>query len=195
MVLRNYILLPIGVSRILSLSSIIAPIYNLQNKLHYDQLIELCFAGCLVNTPVRFNEIVSLMTAQDVNVESFGGHPFLCWLSQSTTKFDTWQGGAYARYSPYGAKDIKSSFQFDEPKVILVMKALVGLVEWMDSFHGMSSYKSIPYNAIEMKLGEVVKKIKLTVGDTSFEFKLFRIQVCVTILIGVHATKPGKHLH
>jgi hypothetical protein len=192
--IRDYVLMPIGVSRILSLSSIIAPIYNLRDTLHYDQLIELCFAGCLVNTPVRFNEIVTLMNAHDIN-ESFGGHPFLCWLSQSMTEFGTWQGGPKARYSPCGAKDIKTSFQFDGPKITSVVKALVGLVEWMDSFHGKSSCESIPYDAIETKLCEVVEEVKSAVGDTRFEFRYFRIQVCVTILIGVHATKPGKHLH
>ena len=72
----------IGVSRVFSMSMYIDPIARLQQRLSYDQILELCFVTCLLNDPLRFNYTLNqlLQWDQDENHPfSFQKHPYYDW--------------------------------------------------------------------------------------------------------------------
>jgi hypothetical protein len=109
-ILKKYVVLPVGISRALSLSNMIGAIYKHIDYLKIDQVIELCFVGACLNSTVRFHEV--LWNATKENLKSHK-HPFKFWIRRTLELFpNQWQGGPYARFVSMGCetKDFLSFF-------------------------------------------------------------------------------------
>ena len=77
---REYLLMLIGTSQILSTSMFIDPIHHAQRILKHDQCIELlAFIASFLNNPFWFDYIMAALLERHANTHSdfqFGRHPF-----------------------------------------------------------------------------------------------------------------------
>jgi hypothetical protein len=90
---KEVLKLPIGIPRTMSLSTMISALHMHRDWLHFDQGIEICLMGCLLNTGARFHHIFSLMSEAKLNEnenEKHHCHPFLYYLEESMRTFGTW---------------------------------------------------------------------------------------------------------
>jgi hypothetical protein len=176
---KELLKLPIGISRTLSLSTMISALHIHRDWLHFDQGIEMCLMGCLLNTSARFHH----------------NHPFLFYLDESMRTFGNWQGGKDGSFSVTGMSAVYLRGIFEKPGVMAaVLKVLIGYIKWMDDLQGKSEADEIPFLMVEQKLVDTCKEVKVAVGDKGFEFGLFRIQIFMTLVNGAGFSKPGEHL-
>ena len=200
LVYQQLLKLPIGTSRTLSLSMIISPLYKLRKKLCVDQLVELCWIASFLNTPVRINETLTRLI-DDGN--DFDDHPYFTWIQTTIRIFGTWQGGNNPRYSSCGNQlyDIFGEKENDTNSRIRLKKVSGILFDWIqfiDSYHGTSEAKEIPYFQIKHTMQEVCRQLKSatkTLGCTAIDYQSFRLSIFTTLISALLIPKPGPHLH
>jgi hypothetical protein len=90
--------MPIGTSRVLSMSMFVFPIYQLRQVLFRDQLVELCLVASMLNTPVRFKEYLIRLQAEDTDL-LVTEYPFYLWKEKTSELFGQFQGGPHPRFS------------------------------------------------------------------------------------------------
>jgi hypothetical protein len=121
-ILKKYVVLPVGISRALSLSNMIGAIYKHIDYLKMDQVIELCFVGACLNSTVRFHEVLWNATEKDLKTDK---HPFKFWIRRTLELFpNQWQGGPYARFVSMGC-ETKDFLSFFVPKHMYTVRDLV----------------------------------------------------------------------
>jgi hypothetical protein len=106
---KEVLKLPIGISRTMSLSTMISALHMHRDWLHFDQGIEMCLMGCLLNTGARFHHIFSSMSVsklEQMENEKHRNHPFLDYLDESMRAFGNWLGGKDGRFSVTGMSDV-----------------------------------------------------------------------------------------
>ena len=192
--------LPIGLSRPLSMSCYLAPMFHQRKILKFDQAVELAFMASFTNTPLRFHHIVTNMTKKDL--EDSNNHPVLFYLKKSKELFGTYQGGTDNRYGPCGHSMEEMEKLIGNAEVLdQIMNHLLVYIQWIDSNVGKEKAADIPIESIQaelQKLTENVKKvIKERAGGTTIknlEFALFRAQIFTTLISGLQLVLPGPHL-
>ena len=85
---------------------------------------------------------------------------------------------------------------FSEPQRLKnVVKILMDLICWVDTYVGKSTADDIPIHVLELQFAKTIEAIKVVVEVPGFEFGLFRIQIFLSVVSGVGLSKPGLHLH
>ena len=80
----------IGPCRVFSYSMYIEPIFLLRDVLKTDQLLELCFAASLTNTPYWYHHVMMNLVRRHLDTSDawlFSDHPFLDWLRTTVETF------------------------------------------------------------------------------------------------------------
>ena len=215
-ILGNYVVLPIGVSRTLSLSSMIAAIYKHVDYLKTDQIIELCFIGACLNSTMRFHKV--MWNASKDNLMKHK-HPFKFWIKQTLTLFDNqWQGGPKPRFVSMGettatflaffvpptmlSKDGLLAEEYgteegndgNDAALLKITESLAEHVRWINSLLGKHKAEDIPYSCILNQMEVTVKKVKEAAFGSGLEFDLFRLQIFTELISALAIPEPGPHL-
>lgn len=192
--------LPIGLSRPLSMSCYLAPMFHQRKILKFDQAVELAFMASFTNTPLRFHHIVTNMTKKDL--EDNSNHPVLFYLKKSKELFGTYQGGRDNRYGPCGHSMEEMQKLIGNAEVLdQIMKHLLLYIRWIDSNVGKEKAADIPIESIQLELQKLTENVKKVIKDSAggrtiknLEFALFRAQIFTTLISGLQLVLPGPHL-
>eukprot|EP00980_Cylindrotheca_fusiformis_P017075 scaffold5240_cov70-Cylindrotheca_fusiformis.AAC.3 len=210
------LLIPIGISRTMSMSMAIDPIVKLiaLGQLNDRQVVELCFAASLLNQPLRFHYVMDLF-AHRAKVEesfSFQEHSFHDWLSATKKEFGgQWQGGPFHRFSPHRQKDIENIFGMDDgglSRLTTVGNILIELIEFVNTFAETTTWGDTPAalkmmregvidkDVLNETFGDFIEAIRNTCKNThkGCDFAFFRLAVFLTMANACCLTKPGRHL-
>jgi hypothetical protein len=215
-VFRRYVVLLVGISRTLSLSSMIAAIYKHIDYLKTDQIIELCFIGACLNSTMRFHEVIWNASSDDMIKHK---HPFKFWIQRTLPLFhNEWQGGPYPRFVSM-SESTKTFLTYFVPKSMLnndgllaedyglveggvnndisllkITEALAEHVQWINSFQEFHKTEDIPYDVILNQMRATLKKVKAAAYGSGLEFDLFRLQIFTTLINALAIPDPGPHL-
>ena len=173
--------MPIGIFRITSISSAISAYHLHRDWMGFDQATELALVVSLLNNTARFNHIITKVTADKLathNDLQKGGHPFYYYMDEAKKVFGNWQGGTDGRYSVTGMsyKDLIEIFSKPQ-RLKNVVKILMDLILWVDTYVGKSTRDEIPIHVLELQFAKTIEAIKVAVELPGFEFGLFRIQI------------------
>ena len=187
MILRDLILLPIGISRTFSLSMAIHPIIKLRGILKIDQQLELYFVVILLSSELQFNDIMkNLIDKYHTDKWNFQLHPCFDWYKETIDIYGKWQGGPYQRWSPSGIENLA---EIVGPHLDRIVQALRLVVKWIDSLS--NTKETIPFSQIKESLKMFCDEINEIVNC---EFGLFRLEVFITMINACGITKSGTHL-
>ena len=191
----------IGVSRILSNSMYIDPIFRLHGILHYDQSIELVFVSSLLCCPIRYYHTLNKLIKRHLDVTDsfrFQEHPFYDWLDATVFDYgNDWQGGGhqeYRRYSCMGltVEDFYQMFgktsderRVKKDKLCSTIKVLHDYLMWINCLGWQNKIPTIA--SLRNKCKEVTSNIKMEFGE-------FRLADFTSTAIGAGMLYPGKHL-
>ena len=92
--------MPIGIFRIISISSAIAACHLHCDWMGFDQATELALVVSLLNNTARFNHIITKVTADKLDTHNDPqkvGHPFYHYMDEAKKVFGNWQGGTDGR--------------------------------------------------------------------------------------------------
>ena len=193
------ITLPIGFSRIFSMSAAIHVLQELRQYLTMRQIAELCFAGSLLNTSVRFYYVLNGILEQvKLGKKAFREHPFDDWLEFTDNIFGTWQGGPRPRFQCAGIGDIGTIFgslvKGGTERLEKVIDVLCKFLEWVDEQKGRDTPEDILVGELEQKFQEVVAEVARAAGPAFGNFGVFRLGIFLTLAIGASLTQPGRHV-
>jgi len=191
--------LPIGFSRIFSLSASVHVLQESRRSLSRRQVVELCFIVSLLNTTVRFYYTMNhLLELSKNGLFGFSEHPFEDWYAWSIKFFNSWQGGPFPRYSSAGLtnKQLKDIFLGTDGTTRLdgVVDALCDFLSWVDGQSGNDSPEDIPLESLQSKYQETVTAVNSAAGKDFGNFGAFRLGVFLSTAIGASLTKQGKHV-
>ena len=206
----EYILTEIVVSRTLSFSMFIDPLFDLQTILKTDQIIELTFACSFLSNPFRFNwsmtRIIARLKDQNDPLETLSIHPFYDWYQNTFDDFGSWQGGPYNRWSPCGGnrETIPELFgaqkgatdeqrKLGESRLCRIVSVLLDHMTWVNMLVGKGDQPSedLPLEMIKLHYDLIVKRISRIVPC---QFNNFRLCVFTTVIAGCGLLHPGRHL-
>ena len=195
----DLLVVPIGVSRVLSLSMVIDSIYKLNNVLCQDQIVELCFVCTFQNSQLLMDACLVDMAENKAQVYEKNSHPFYGWYETTHRLFDAYQGGNFPRFScgSNGFIDIfqgKTTNEVTSTRLTNVVQVLYEWIRYINGNHGKVFAHEIPYFEVLNKMKAIVKKVK-DVSDTSLEFSMFRLSVFTTLICGLGIVDCGPHLH
>ena len=169
---KNLFKLPIGISRTLSLSSVISAIYKHRKWMKFDQVLELCLIASLLNNTARFHHIVLVITDKKLindNNLCKSNHPFYFYLEESMKQFGNWQGGTDPRYYATGMRYTSLQETFDTSKRLEeVVLILIQFISWIDSLQGTPMAVDTPIPIILRKYEEIIASIKSAVEVGGF---------------------------
>eukprot|EP00980_Cylindrotheca_fusiformis_P015891 scaffold4648_cov74-Cylindrotheca_fusiformis.AAC.4 len=191
----DLLLMPIGVSRTMSMSMAIDPIRKL----------------------MAMHAISNLQKAEHDNF-SFHKHPYKDWIRQTKLEFGgKWQGGPYHRYSPHGVRDIDSLLgnEVGEQRLTAITKVLATFVRWVDDLSGKLHPPSsryfelvdglVPVEDIDCETTKCIEGIRNIFPSSGsqeeedsnrkgIDFGYFRLAIFLTVANGCGITLPGRHL-
>jgi hypothetical protein len=196
---RDLLMLPIGTSRVLSMSQFIHPLYQLQQSgyLCRDQMVELCFICCFLNTPVLFSECISQLSKNDLMSME---HPYYTWYSKTVKLFGVWQGGIEPRFSSCSDNFVSVFGQqrtLDaESRLDYTVKVLSEWIEYVDELHGNFSSDNVDPLDLLTNMESVCKRIKNgeSKPNTALDFSMFRLSIFTTMAMALSLFEPGPHL-
>ena len=167
----DLLIVPIGVSRILSLSMIIDSLYKLRNVLCQDQIVELCFVSTFQNSQLLINACFDNMAMKEYEVYAQYNHPFYAWYKATTRLFNAYQGGSFNRYSCGSNSfiqmfDGKKSNYDTSAKLHQVVVILYEWIDYINLHHGKILAEEIPYFDVLTKMKLVLGKVKKAVGSS-----------------------------
>ena len=187
------LVLPIGTSRIFSLSMVLDPIYKLlENGMAFDQLVEICFLATFFATPLLFNEALTQLT--NSKTFKFGEHPYFDIVRKICEIFPKPQGGQFARFST-GSNEFITFFDNDPQILVDIVTCLLEWIDYVDNHRLIDNMDDIHFVDIEDKYLAVVNKIKSAshAHKTKIEFDVFRLSIFTTLATGLGLTEPGEH--
>ena len=181
------------------MSSAISACHVHRDWMGFDQATELALIVSLLNNTARFNHIITQVTPEELATHEDPqkvGHPFYYYLDEAKKVFGNWQGGTDGRYSVTGMSYHDLMEIFSKPQRLKnVVKILMDLICWVDTFVGKSTAEDIPIHVLALQFAKTIEAIKVAVELSGFEFGLFRIQIFLSVVSGVGLSKPGQHLH
>ena len=173
--------MPLGIFRIISISSAISACHLHRDWMLFDQATELALVVSLLNNTARFNYIITMVTADKLDTHNDpmkAGHPFYYYMDEAKKVFGNWQGGTDARYSVTGMSYQDLMEIFSKPQRLKnVVKILMDLILWVDTYVGKSTADETPIHVLELQFAKTIEAIKVAVEVSGFEFGLFRIQI------------------
>ena len=173
--------MPIGIFRIISISSAISACHLHCDWMAFDQATKLALVVSLLNNTARFNYIITMVTADKLDTHNDplkAGHPFYYYMDEAKKVFGNWQDGIDARYSVTGMSYQDLMEIFSKPQRLKnVVKILMDLILWVDTYVGKSRADEIPIHELELQFAKTIEAIKVAVEVSGFEFGLFQIQI------------------
>ena len=196
---ERIIRLPIGTSRVLSLSGFLAPVHKFVDELQYDKLIEILFFASFMSTPTAFNYCFREWSRKCLNERQRSERPFFGISGLMRKHFGSISSGIEFRFQPCNSS-IEHVFGLESSeegakKLEKVADVLAEWIEFIDSFEGKEDSNDIPLGDVHAKMQTTICKIKEKVGCTSLDFSMFRLSIFTTLVSGIGLTEPGKHLH
>ena len=146
---------PLGIHRITSISSAISAIHVHRDWMGFDQATELALIASLLNNTARFNHIITQVTPEKLATHEDPqkvGHPFYYYLDEAKKVFGNWQGGSDGRYSVTGMsyRDLMAEIFSEPQRLKKVVKILMDLICWVDTFVGKSTAEDIPIHVLAL---------------------------------------------
>ena len=190
---QDLLFLMIGVSRPLSLSGFLDPLFDLKGTLCYDQLMELCFMVSFMATPVVFNEALTKITSG--GKESFGVHPSIDVMNYIIREIGKFQSGIKPRFSPCSNK-FPDMYKRNDISIILldVVKVLDEWCDIIDGYFGKYKPEDIPIFKLQMHMQNTINNIKNAGKCDSLDYSFFRLSIFTCMVSVLQLLKSGPHL-
>ena len=196
LVKKPFIKLPIGTSRVLSMSGFLAPVYENVQKFSYEQLIEIFFFASFLASPAAFNHSFRQLYQNENKVV---GHPFLQLHKHIVDTFGKLSAGIHPRYSPCNntVNELCKTLKSEDGKLKLkkTVYCLSNWISFVDQFRGINDANQIPLSTISSKMKMTLRAIKSSLGENSLDFADFRLSIFTVLASALGLCEPGEHLH
>ena len=188
--------LPMGTSRVLSMSGFLAPVYDNVHKFSYEQLIEIFFFASFLASPAAFNHSFRQLCQ---NADNAVGHPFPQLHKHIVDTFGKLSAGVHPRHSPCNntVDELCKTLKLEDGSLKLkqTVHCLSNWISFVDKHRGMHSAGQMPLSTISSNMKLTLASIKCSLGEHSLDFADFRLSIFTVLASGFGLCEPGEHLH
>jgi len=191
--------LPIGSSRLISLSIALDTLYQQRHQISTDQLLECCFFASFIASATAFGHVISKIISEDPAFFENNSHPFYRLMQEFKCTMGNVHSGSDPRYSSASDKfkklipdNCKPTKEADKR----LSKIGKELLRWVDIINSYEN-SEVPFVELREEIKVVVSYVQdaADVGDDKLDFAQFRLSIFTTFICGLGIVKPGFHLH